>query len=105
MEAELAAQRAVLDQSQAQYQAGLSQYQEGLAQYESGLAQYNQGLAQYNQGWAQYQAGLADYEDGAAQVLALVETGIRLKDAAKEVSDHTGLSKNDLYAAALERRK
>ncbi len=44
-------------------------------------------------------------EDGAAQVLALVETGIRLKDAAKEVSDHTGLSKNDLYAAALERRK
>ncbi|WP_295763985.1 16S rRNA (cytidine(1402)-2'-O)-methyltransferase [uncultured Oscillibacter sp.] len=43
-------------------------------------------------------------EEGAAQVLALVEAGARLKDAAKEVADHTGLSKNELYAAALERR-
>jgi len=25
-----------------------------------------------------------------------------LKDAAKEVAEHTGLSKNELYAAALE---
>lgn len=37
-------------------------------------------------------------------MLALVEAGARLKDAAKEVADHTGLSKNELYAAALERR-
>ena len=44
-------------------------------------------------------------EDGAAQVLALVEAGARLKDAAREVADHTGLSRNDLYAAALEGRK
>ena len=44
-------------------------------------------------------------EEGAAQVLALVEAGTRLKDAAREVAEHTGLSKNDLYAAALERRK
>ena len=43
--------------------------------------------------------------EGAAQVLALVEAGQRLKDAAREVADHTGLSKNDLYAAALEERK
>lgn len=41
-------------------------------------------------------------EDGVAQVLALKEQGMRLKDAAKEVSQHTGLSKNELYAAALE---
>ncbi len=41
-------------------------------------------------------------EDGVAQVLALREQGMRLKDAAKEVSQHTGLSKNELYAAALE---
>ena len=41
-------------------------------------------------------------EDGVAQVLALRENGMRLKDAAKEVAEHTGLSKNDLYAAALE---
>ena len=44
-------------------------------------------------------------EEGAAQVLALVEAGARLKDAAREVADHTGLGKNELYAAALERRK
>ena len=39
-------------------------------------------------------------EDGVAQVLALKEQGMRLKDAAKEVAEHTGLSKNELYAAA-----
>ena len=42
-------------------------------------------------------------EEGVAQVLVLKEQGMRLKDAAKEVSQHTGLSKNDLYAAALEK--
>ena len=42
-------------------------------------------------------------EEGAAQVLALREQGMRLKDAAKEVAAHTGLSRNELYAAALER--
>ena len=41
-------------------------------------------------------------EEGVAQVLALKEQGMRLKDAAKEVSSHTGLSKNELYSAALE---
>lgn len=41
-------------------------------------------------------------ESAVAQVLALKEQGVRLKDAAKEVAEHTGLSKNDLYAAALE---
>ena len=43
-------------------------------------------------------------EEGAARVLALVEAGQRLKDAAREVAEHTGLSKNGLYAAALEMR-
>ena len=42
-------------------------------------------------------------EEGTEQVLRLVAQGIRLKDAAREVSAHTGLSKNELYAAALER--
>jgi len=42
-------------------------------------------------------------EDGVAQVLVLKEQGQRLKDAVKEVADHTGLSKNELYAAALEK--
>ena len=41
-------------------------------------------------------------EDGVAQVLALREQGLRLKDAVKEVAAHTGLSKNELYAAALD---
>lgn len=43
-------------------------------------------------------------EDGVAQVLALQADGQRLKDAVREVAAHTGLSKNELYAAALERR-
>ena len=42
-------------------------------------------------------------EEGTEQVLRLVAQGIRLKDAAREVSAHTGLSQNELYAAALER--
>ena len=42
-------------------------------------------------------------EDAVAQVLTLKAQGVRLKDAAKEVAEHTGLSKNELYAAALER--
>jgi len=41
-------------------------------------------------------------EDAVAQVLALKSQGVRLKDAAREVAEHTGLSKNELYAAALE---
>lgn len=49
------------------------------------------------------QAAAVTLEDGVAQVLALRDQGIRLKDAAKEVAEHTGLSKNELYAAALER--
>ncbi|WP_409968782.1 16S rRNA (cytidine(1402)-2'-O)-methyltransferase [Bengtsoniella intestinalis] len=42
-------------------------------------------------------------EDGVAQVLNLRSQGMRLKDAAKEVSELTGLSKNALYAAALDK--
>ena len=48
------------------------------------------------------EAPVVTLEDAVAQVLALKEQGMRLKDAAKEVAEHTGLSKNDLYAAALE---
>ena len=47
------------------------------------------------------EAGLT-LEEGVRQVLALKAQGMRLKDAAKEVAEHTGLSKNELYAAALE---
>ena len=43
-------------------------------------------------------------DEGVGQVLALRSQGIRLKDAAREVAEHTGLSKNELYAAALERQ-
>ncbi len=48
------------------------------------------------------QAAAVTLEDGVAQVLALKRQGIRLKGAAREVAEHTGLSKNELYAAALE---
>ena len=43
-------------------------------------------------------------EEAVEQVLGVVGQGARLKDAAGEVAEHTGLSKNELYAAALDRR-
>lgn len=46
----------------------------------------------------------ADPETALEQVLALVASGTRLKDAAAEVADATGLGKRDLYQAALQRR-
>ena len=42
-------------------------------------------------------------EEAVEQVLALRDGGMRLKDAARQVAEATGLSKNELYAAALER--
>ncbi len=41
------------------------------------------------------------FPDAVTQVLELVRTGIRLKDAAVEVSAHTGHSSRELYQAAL----
>ena len=53
---------------------------------------------------AQQETGTAvTLEEGVEQVLALREQGMRLKDAAREVAEHTGLSKNELYTAALNR--
>ncbi len=49
------------------------------------------------------QEAAVSLEDAVAQVLALKAQGHRLKDAAREVAEHTGLSKNELYAAALEK--
>ena len=42
-------------------------------------------------------------EEAVERVLALRDGGMRLKDAAREVADATGLYKNELYAAALGR--
>lgn len=47
----------------------------------------------------------ADVHDGVAQVLALVAGGMRLKDASAEVSEATGLSRRELYQAALASRE
>ena len=44
----------------------------------------------------------SDLPSGIAQVLALVAGGLRLKEAASEVAEQTGLSKRDLYEGALE---
>jgi 16S rRNA (cytidine1402-2'-O)-methyltransferase len=41
------------------------------------------------------------FPDAVTQVLELVRSGIRLKDAASEVSAHTGHSSRELYQAAL----
>jgi 16S rRNA (cytidine1402-2'-O)-methyltransferase len=45
-----------------------------------------------------------DLPTGILQVRSLVEAGSRLKDAAAEVSEATGLSKRDLYEGALAAR-
>ncbi|MBN9174107.1 MAG: 16S rRNA (cytidine(1402)-2'-O)-methyltransferase, partial [Microbacterium sp.] len=39
--------------------------------------------------------------DAVTEVLELVRTGTRMKDAAAEVSAQTGLSSRELYQAAL----
>jgi 16S rRNA (cytidine1402-2'-O)-methyltransferase len=46
-----------------------------------------------------------DLDTGVAEVLALVAGGIRLKDAAADVSAASGLGKRDLYEAALLLKK
>lgn len=49
-------------------------------------------------------ARAADPDAALEQVLALVAGGARLKDAAGEVAEATGLGRRDLYQAALERK-
>ncbi len=44
----------------------------------------------------------ASLEDGVAQVKALTASGTRLKDATTEVAEATGLSRRELYEAALK---
>ena len=46
-------------------------------------------------------AGEVAFPDAVTQVLELVREGARLKDAAGEVSAHTGHSRRELYQAAL----
>ena len=46
----------------------------------------------------------ADLAAGVAQVLAMVAAGERLKEAAAEVAEQTGLSRRDLYEGALAAR-
>jgi 16S rRNA (cytidine1402-2'-O)-methyltransferase len=50
-------------------------------------------------------AASASLEDGVARVRALVDGGARLKEAAAEVAEHTGLSRRDLYENALRGRE
>ncbi|MCI2959372.1 16S rRNA (cytidine(1402)-2'-O)-methyltransferase [Agromyces atrinae] len=47
---------------------------------------------------------IADAGDALARVLALVAGGVRLKEAAGDVALATGLSRRDLYEAALQAR-
>jgi 16S rRNA (cytidine1402-2'-O)-methyltransferase len=42
-----------------------------------------------------------NFDDALAQVKALQASGVRLRDASAEVADATGLSRRDLYEAAL----
>jgi len=45
---------------------------------------------------------VVDLDEGTRQVLTLTAAGARLKDAAAEVAAETGLSRRDLYEAALK---
>jgi 16S rRNA (cytidine1402-2'-O)-methyltransferase len=47
----------------------------------------------------------ADPATALAQVQALVADGARLKEAAAEVAEATGLSRRDLYQAALDAKR
>jgi 16S rRNA (cytidine1402-2'-O)-methyltransferase len=49
-------------------------------------------------------ARTVDLEAGVREVIALIDAGERLKDAAASVAEATGLSKRDLYQAALKAR-
>ena len=40
-------------------------------------------------------------EDGVARTRALMESGLRVKDAAKQAAEETGIPKNKLYAAVI----
>ena len=42
-------------------------------------------------------------EEGVERVLALREGGVKMKDAVRQVAEETGLPKNELYNAALDR--
>ena len=42
-------------------------------------------------------------EEGVERVLRLRADGMRMKDAVRQVADDTGLSRNELYDAALRR--
>jgi 16S rRNA (cytidine1402-2'-O)-methyltransferase len=46
----------------------------------------------------------ANLLDGVGQVLALVASGVRLREASAEVAESTGLSRRDLYEGALAAR-
>lgn len=46
---------------------------------------------------------IIDAEEGIRQVRALVAAGMRVKEAAAEVAEATGMSKRDLYQAAIEK--
>ena len=52
---------------------------------------------------AQRAAGPAvTLEQGVRQVLRLRQEGVRMKDAVRRVAEDTGLSRNELYQAALQ---
>lgn len=46
---------------------------------------------------------IIDADEGIRQVRALVAAGMRVKEAAAEVAEATGMSKRDLYQAAIEK--
>ena len=73
---------------------------EAVAYYESASPRGEYVLVV--EGAAPEKAPTCSLSDAVEEVLALRRDGVRLKDAAAQVSQRTGFPKNQLYAAALE---
>ena len=83
-EASLAALRGMLDQSQREYQVGLSQYNQGLAQYQAGFEEYQDGLAQAATARRKLLQAKEELADGQKE---LEDAQGQLEDARKELDD------------------
>lgn len=98
----LTAAKAVLDENQAKYDAGLVQYNAGLKEYQSGLADYDDGAAQLAEARRQLRSGQAELDRGRKELADgkkdLADAKEQLDDARKELDDGW----DEYYAGRLE---
>lgn len=76
--------RSSLDQSQAEYQAGLAELEQGRAAYQANLAQYESGVARLNAARRQLDSARQELEDARDE---LERAPAELEDARRELDD------------------